>query len=68
MAAYYLSLNSGDKMKLPRNLGPQARVGYVLTGAALLAAALLVPALGPPWSWIAGFFGVVVIAEGAVGF
>ena len=55
-------------MTLPRNLGPRARAGYVLTGLALVALAVLVPDLDRPWSWLLGLGGAIVLLEGAAGF
>lgn len=55
-------------MKIIPNLGPKARLGYVLFGVGLLALAVVAPFLESPWSFLVGAFGAIVAIEGAVGF
>jgi len=55
-------------MAFTPNIGPKTRVGYLVFGAALIAAALLGPALRSPWPWVLIAAGAVVMLEGAAGF
>ncbi len=55
-------------MKLIPNLGPAARLLYVVIGAGLVALAVLAPFLRGPWPLVAGLAGAVIMAEGAAGF
>ena len=57
-----------NTMKLPRNLGPSARLGYVLVGLGCVGLAVLAPSLRGFWAVIVGLAGVVIAAEGAAGF
>lgn len=55
-------------MGLIPNLGPGTRVLYVAGGLALVAAGVWAPFLRAPLGWVVGALGVIVMAEGAIGF
>ncbi|MEE8201672.1 MAG: hypothetical protein V3R29_10945 [Candidatus Acidoferrales bacterium] len=55
-------------MKIIPNLGPKARLGYVVVGGILLIAGATSPYLSGVWAWLVGALGVIVIVEGAIGF
>lgn len=55
-------------MGLRPNIGPKTRVGYVVFGLALVLLAALGSWSSAVWPVLVGAFGLVVAAEGAVGF
>lgn len=55
-------------MAFTPNIGPRTRIVYVLTGVVLLGLAVFGPALAPSLKYVLIAGGVLVAAEGAVGF
>ena len=57
-------------MAFKPNIGPGTRIAYVLIGAVLLGLAVFRPglSLAPAWKYVLMAGGILVAAEGAIGF
>ncbi|MGI5879434.1 MAG: YgaP family membrane protein [Syntrophomonadaceae bacterium] len=56
-------------LSFQRNLGTADRVIRIVAGVILLFAAMFyIPVLGSTWSLLLGFFGLVMLIEGLVGY
>lgn len=56
-------------LSFERNLGITDRVIRIIAGVILLFAAMFyIPVLGSTWSLLLGFFGLIMLVEGLVGY
>ncbi len=56
-------------LSFERNLGTTDRVIRIIAGVILLFAAMFyVSAIGSTWSLLLGFFGLIMLVEGLVGY
>ncbi|NLT19897.1 MAG: DUF2892 domain-containing protein [Syntrophomonadaceae bacterium] len=56
-------------LSFERNLGTTDRVIRIIAGVILLFAAMFyIPVLGSTWGLLLGFFGLIMLVEGLVGY